>query len=138
MQQLPVEQEDGDGDYYYSGDDDDWDRENGKVPNYFFGAALTTFLVGITTYFITVLTSSDVSCDGGFSPGEQLAKMMFILSIITCFFSVIIVFLQPWKPVTILYVLFLVGLGIASFFFIFSIEMTESFCWGWVYGQGAN
>ena len=59
MQQLPVEQEDGDGDYYYSGDDDDWDRENEKVPNYFFGAALTTFLVGITCLLYTSDAADD-------------------------------------------------------------------------------
>ena len=117
-----------------------WDEYTGneKGPNLPLRAALTSFFIGITTYFIIVLTSSDVHCDGGFTPGELFAKLMFFLSMIACLVSVLIVFLRPLRFKTVLYVLFLVGLCIASFFFIYLIDMTEAFCWGWVYGQGAN
>ena len=115
--------------------------KNEKVRSLSFRTALTFFLFGITTYSIIVMTSSDVHCDGGFTFGEQLAKFLFILSTITCLlgmiYSVIIVFSRPLKLKSILYLLVLVGLCIASLFFYVSIEISEAVCFGWIYGQGA-
>ena len=115
--------------------------KNEKVRSLSFRTALTFFLFGITTYFIIVLTSSDVHCDGEFTFGEQFAKLLFFLSTITCLlgmiYSVIIVLSRPLKFKSVLYLLVLVGLCIASLFFIFSIEISEAVCFSWIYGQGA-
>jgi len=106
-----------------------------------FRTTLTVFLFGFTTSIIIHLTSSSVGCDGKFTLGEQLAKLLFFSSILTGFIGIIysfsLLFFWPSKFKSIIYLLVFSGLCIASFYLFLSIEFSEGFCIAWIYGQGA-